>query len=51
MKLWILICSILFVLGAAGCNTISGAGQDVEAVGAAVEEAAEETKDELTDDD
>ncbi len=42
-----------FLLGCvlAGCNTTRGVGQDIEATGQAIEEAAEETKDELTDDD
>jgi len=29
---------------AAGCNTISGVGKDVEAAGAAVDRAAQDTK-------
>ena len=32
----------------AGCNTTRGFGQDVEATGEAIEEAAEETKDKLS---
>ena len=32
----------------AGCNTTRGLGQDVEATGEAIEEAAEETKEELS---
>lgn len=32
----------------AGCNTTRGFGQDVEATGEAIEEAAEETKEELS---
>jgi len=51
MKLWMLLMTLLFVGSVSGCNTISGAGQDVQAAGEAVEDIAEETKDELTDDD
>jgi len=32
------------VLMLAGCNTLSGAGQDVQAAGSAVEKAAEKAK-------
>lgn len=32
----------------AGCNTTRGFGQDVEATGEAIEEAAESTKEELS---
>lgn len=34
---------------AAGCNTTRGIGQDVEATGEAIEEAAEKTKDKMSD--
>lgn len=34
----------VFSLMATGCNTISGIGKDVESVGGAVEEAAEDSK-------
>lgn len=33
--------------GLAACNTTRGLGQDVEATGDAIEEAAEETEDEI----
>ncbi|CAG0979666.1 hypothetical protein BURK1_01675 [Burkholderiales bacterium] len=33
-----------FAAGLAGCNTISGVGQDVKAGGAAIERAAEKSK-------
>jgi predicted small secreted protein len=36
-------------LASAACNTVAGAGQDVENVGEAVTDAAEETEDELKD--
>lgn len=40
-KLLVLIAAVLAV---AGCNTISGAGKDVEAGGKAIEKAADDTK-------
>ena len=33
----------------AACNTFKGAGQDIEAAGEAVTEAADETQDDITD--
>ncbi len=33
----------------AACNTVKGAGRDVEAAGEAVTEAADETQDDITD--
>ena len=36
-------------LVSAACNTVAGAGQDVENVGEAVTDAAEETDEELKD--
>ena len=44
--------AIFFALTAivlAGCNTTRGVGEDVEATGEAIEEAAEDAKDELSD--
>jgi predicted small secreted protein len=40
-KLLVLIAATLAL---AGCNTISGAGKDIEAGGKAVEKAADDTK-------
>lgn len=40
-KLLVLIAATIAV---AGCNTISGAGKDIEAGGKAVEKAADDTK-------
>lgn len=51
MEIWTIILSFMFILGVAGCNTLSGAGQDMQAAGEAVEESAGDVKDELTDDD
>lgn len=39
-----LFAGALYALGLAGCNTIAGIGEDVEAAGGAVEEEAEEKK-------
>ena len=43
-----LLLSIL-AFAAAGCNTTRGLGQDVEATGEAIEEAAEKAKDKMSD--
>lgn len=40
-KLLVIVAAVLAV---AGCNTISGAGKDIEAGGKAVEKAADDTK-------
>ena len=42
MKKLLVITAALFAL--AGCNTISGAGKDIEAGGKAIEKSAEDTK-------
>ena len=34
----------LFAVGAAGCNTVEGAGKDVKAGGQAIEKAADKAK-------
>jgi predicted small secreted protein len=39
-----LLVLIVTTLALAGCNTISGAGKDIEAGGKAVEKAADDTK-------
>ena len=44
MKLLSTFTMILFAFVLSACNTIGGAGQDVEAAGEAIEEAAQETK-------
>lgn len=42
--------ALLFALPIlAGCNTVAGLGQDVEAAGKVVKETAEDVKDDLTD--
>lgn len=38
------------VVGVSSCNTIEGAGEDIQEGGEAVEEAAEETGEALSDD-
>lgn len=37
------------LLGATACNTVKGAGQDVEYVGEKIEEGAEKVEEELDD--
>ncbi|MBS3805075.1 MAG: entericidin A/B family lipoprotein [Oleiphilaceae bacterium] len=34
--------SLIFLVGLAGCNTMEGAGEDIEAGGEAIEEEAED---------
>ncbi len=45
MKLSALFMALLFTLGLAGCNTMEGAGEDMEAAGDAIEDSASENKD------
>jgi len=42
MKKLLMIVAAVMVI--AGCNTISGAGKDVEAAGSAIDKAAQDTK-------
>ncbi|NNF17515.1 MAG: entericidin A/B family lipoprotein [Gammaproteobacteria bacterium] len=44
-----LVITLMLAGLATGCNTVSGAGKDVEAVGETVEQVAEDTRDELKD--
>lgn len=37
------------VLGLAACNTVEGAGKDVEAVGQGTQDVANEVKEDMTD--
>jgi len=37
--------ALLSALGAAACNTVEGAGQDIESLGSEIEETAEEVED------
>jgi predicted small secreted protein len=48
MKLLPAFTIMLFAFALSACNTISGAGEDIEAVGEAIEEAAENTKGKMT---
>ena len=41
---WALVLVVLAAAGVAGCNTIRGVGQDVEAAGGAVAGTAEDTQ-------
>ena len=44
MKITAAFLSLFFIFGLAACNTIEGAGKDVEAAGDAVEDTARENK-------
>ena len=41
-KLYILLSSIVLAIGISGCNTIEGAGEDIQAAGEKIEEEAED---------
>lgn len=43
-KITALLLSMLFVLSVSACNTMQGAGEDIEAAGGAMERKAEEKK-------
>jgi len=45
------LCALLTAGAISGCNTIRGAGEDVEAAGGAVAETAQDAEDELKDED
>lgn len=47
-KIYVLL-MVLLGLAVTGCNTFRGAGQDVQAIGESVEEAADEAEDDITD--
>jgi len=44
MKLGILMMALLFTLGLTGCNTMSGAGKDIQKGGEKLEDSAEKNK-------
>lgn len=44
MKFTVAFLSLLFIFGLTACNTIEGAGKDVEAAGGAVKDSAKENK-------
>ena len=44
MKSLIAFLSAVAVISLAGCNTVAGAGKDVQATGSAVEQAADNAK-------
>lgn len=44
MKITATFLSLFFIFGLTACNTIEGAGKDVEAAGGAVEDSARENK-------
>lgn len=41
--------AFMFALALGGCNTTRGLGEDIEATGEAVQDAAQDAEDELTD--
>lgn len=49
MKIWLLLCLAILSLAQTACNTTRGFGEDVEATGEAVSDAAQEAEDELED--
>lgn len=49
MKLIYWLFAIVFTLTLAGCNTVRGVGQDVEAAGDAIGDLADDAEDELDD--
>jgi len=44
MKLGILMMTLLFTLGLTGCNTMAGAGKDIQKGGEKIEDSAEKNK-------
>ena len=52
MSIYLKIVAVLmFLFGAAACNTTRGLGEDVEATGDAIQDTAQDAEDELKDDD
>jgi len=49
MKTTTAVLSILLIAGLAACNTVEGAGEDVEASGEAIGETARDVERELSD--
>lgn len=47
LKPWMFIALFVSGLGLAACNTMEGAGEDMEAAGDAVSDEAEETEDSM----
>jgi entericidin B len=50
-KMTLLLVLAAPIAGLGACNTTRGFGEDVEATGEAVQDAAQDAEDELTDDD
>lgn len=44
LKVWILLLTVLALPGLIGCNTMKGAGQDIEAAGGKIEKEAKQNK-------
>jgi predicted small secreted protein len=51
MRKLLVVLMVLMGFTATACNTVKGAGRDIQATGEAVTGAAEETQDDLTDDE
>jgi predicted small secreted protein len=52
MNIYLKIAAVLmFLFGAAACNTTRGLGEDVEATGEQVQETAQDVEDEIKDND
>ena len=51
MRLFVTFSLVLLMAAIAGCNTTRGMGQDIEAAGQKIEDLADDTQDELNDDD
>lgn len=47
---WVLLLLLpLVLLGAGGCNTVEGAGEDIQSGGEAISDTADDVKDEIND--
>ena len=44
MNKMLTLVALLLAIGTAACNTVEGAGEDIEAAGDAIEDAAEDAK-------
>lgn len=49
MRNLLVVLMVLMGFTITACNTVKGAGRDIEATGEAVTEAADETQDDITD--
>lgn len=49
ITIWTALLALLIALSTTACNTTRGVGEDVEATGEFIQEAAEETEEEIED--